>query len=861
MTYRRACLTVLFLFGAMMPGLATSQPPARDSLPLVPLRTPWPEITAIDVVSLGSGTHLQVTASGDGWVSLAPLYFGGPRYVKARLLVTAAEAAGWAARMRASLSRGLDVGAAGDSAVLSLPSLGWGPGRLHGTRWHPGGRQMQGNLRLSLCGPAHVGYDVGDAAWLRLAAVMDRAARVALAARRSAKLPTLERPYYLSEVSCGAVPLGDNDEPRYPEHAGKSRTAYEVGVQLVVDTAGRVEPGTIEVLPGTDTIFANAARTLVASWRFSRAWWSGWPVRQIAQFAIVFDPEARPDRVVMHRAFFGRYEPRLLFEPTDDGRVLVMHGSWTGTGDFTGRREWYEPDTMRAWLAQLEARVAQDRVSPKRRGQETGSQYIGLGTDWRHGPRLMAGYAPQLAFSDPSNHPDSIVPLRAQLDGCGTSYYWGERVDSAFLARVRRAVSAAHARRSAPAPVTDRVYTAAEVACRAAIAEITLGDARFPSARAEPLGPQSPALNEARAWAEVMTSFVVDTLGHVVPGTLSIMRGSDFRAAAALEQEIGRYAFSPAYRSGRRVRQRMIRTWLFLPTPICERQDAGIDCPRRYGPNEERKVVRIEETKPTPPRDITPPPKPAPGPTPYETVGRALRGCYLLTLFPGPNDVAAVDSTRRIAFEIDTLGLVRPKVLTVAPGVEIGGLARWVPGGRGHALTFWGRESGPRLLVLVDRDSATAYALLPRDSTPNRVDGRAKLKRIECGVPNVALLEVARVWGSTALETAAKRRGTGGLTVIVEDEHGGRLQRARVKFVPTPGQDARVCGRIQPVSFDEEHPATLTCLPVDTQVIQASAIGYRAKRWRVNIRAGYTDTTHVRLARETCDLACMQGAP
>jgi hypothetical protein len=195
---------------------------------------------------------------------------------------------------------------------------------------------------------------------------------------------------------------------------------------------------------------------------------------------------------------------------------------------------------------------------------------------------LLAGYAPAVTAVDSFSRPDTVAQLRASLVGCGNRYFFGDIVDSALLARAVRATRSGRRVRRAASRPSGRVYDAGEVACRATITEARVANPRFPGAQLHRVGPYSASMAAPNARAELLTSFVVDTLGRVEPGSLVILRGGDPRAASALRRGIGSYDFVPARRSGVRVRQRVIRTWVFVPPTACAEVDAAIVCPRHY---------------------------------------------------------------------------------------------------------------------------------------------------------------------------------------------------------------------------------------------------------------------------------------
>jgi protein TonB len=58
------------------------------------------------------------------------------------------------------------------------------------------------------------------------------------------------------------------DEPRYPELLRKAGIGGQVRVEFVIDTAGRVENGSVRILASTHELFSAAARAAVSTWLF-----------------------------------------------------------------------------------------------------------------------------------------------------------------------------------------------------------------------------------------------------------------------------------------------------------------------------------------------------------------------------------------------------------------------------------------------------------------------------------------------------------------------------------------------------------------------------------------------------------------
>lgn len=498
------------------------------------------------------------------------------------MFITPAQAGRWAQRIRATVDSTKSPGAPRDTTAL--PVLGRGATWVYGKRMSGGREPAVTRLDFTLCDTYGGVSSVDDRMLLRIAGVFEAAARLASADTPVPRPPTLNRPYFASEVGCPAVPRLENVRPSYPDlPAGAPRLAHEVGVRVIVDTSGQVESHSVEVLPDTPEIFADAARKLLAHWRFSPPRIGEWPVRQVAHVVLSFDPDARPAREVMFESLGSRPEPRLFFDAAMDGRVRVTHGSQEPDGSLKGMREWFEPELLLTWVQRADSMLADDAVHPVIWRQPPGG-YPGIGEGYFPGGGTLAAMYPGAVFArDSTSRPDTILHPRAQLAGCTSTFYWGERIDAAFLQRVRRAVTIAKRNQPVPAPIPDRVYDADEVACGARLANIDVRDPRFPYVRdRQRLGPYPETMRAENARSEVMASFIVDTVGRAEAGSLVAMPGSDRRAVGALQQEIDTFLFTHATRGGRRVRQRVVQTWVFAPSPRCVNEMASLECEHTY---------------------------------------------------------------------------------------------------------------------------------------------------------------------------------------------------------------------------------------------------------------------------------------
>ena len=76
--------------------------------------------------------------------------------------------------------------------------------------------------------------------------------------------------------------------PRYPDSLFQARTPGRVVVEFVVDTAGKVEPPTIDVLESSHPLFAQAVREALLAAHFQAAWSKGRRVRQYVQLPFSF---------------------------------------------------------------------------------------------------------------------------------------------------------------------------------------------------------------------------------------------------------------------------------------------------------------------------------------------------------------------------------------------------------------------------------------------------------------------------------------------------------------------------------------------------------------------------------------------
>jgi hypothetical protein len=328
----------------------------------------------------------------------------------------------------------------------------------------------------------------------------------------------------------------------------------DLGAQFVVDTAGRVERGSIAFLPGTNARLAGSARTSIARWHFTPAEIDGTSVRQIVQMPLSLAPKlpASPSRT-------------FRLEGTADGWVhlINMRG---GSSDVL--QEWYDPDSVDAWVAEVRALNREGDALPKD-VEMMSERSASLGA--MQGIRFTAGYF---------RHGRALDP-RSNIWGCGGAFNEGEQPvgDAAMFLDAARD---ARAKRSPPLDPNAVVYSANDVACPAWLPWRRSPQREFERVWQYPVGPYPASMRATNARADVLASFIVDTTGAPELATVRVMERSDARANKALSAALRTLRFRPATRSGVKVRQRVIQSIRFEPPPICATVRSGPACRRPY---------------------------------------------------------------------------------------------------------------------------------------------------------------------------------------------------------------------------------------------------------------------------------------
>jgi TonB family protein len=84
------------------------------------------------------------------------------------------------------------------------------------------------------------------------------------------------------------APRADNARPVYPSALRASGLEGDVVVRFVVDTAGRVEAGSIVIVRASHSLFADAVRSWLPRTRYTPAEVDGRPVRQLVEQRVGF---------------------------------------------------------------------------------------------------------------------------------------------------------------------------------------------------------------------------------------------------------------------------------------------------------------------------------------------------------------------------------------------------------------------------------------------------------------------------------------------------------------------------------------------------------------------------------------------
>jgi len=124
---------------------------------------------------------------------------------------------------------------------------------------------------------------------VRLAEVPDSLAEVRRA-NAFAKAYTSDQVDMVARLDSGSL------RPSYPDSLYRAGVGGRVVVEFVVDSAGAVDPASVDVMASTDPRFALAVRQALTLTRFVPATLRGRHVRQVVQLPVEFTPPVKTDR-------------------------------------------------------------------------------------------------------------------------------------------------------------------------------------------------------------------------------------------------------------------------------------------------------------------------------------------------------------------------------------------------------------------------------------------------------------------------------------------------------------------------------------------------------------------------------------
>jgi TonB family protein len=110
-------------------------------------------------------------------------------------------------------------------------------------------------------------------------------------AQREFRLTRPARAYAAGQVERPVVPLASNVGPRYPADLRGRHVAGRVVAQFVIDTAGRVRPGSFRATAWDELAFVAAVREAVYAMRFRPATIDGRAVPQLVTQTFDFRPD------------------------------------------------------------------------------------------------------------------------------------------------------------------------------------------------------------------------------------------------------------------------------------------------------------------------------------------------------------------------------------------------------------------------------------------------------------------------------------------------------------------------------------------------------------------------------------------
>lgn len=130
---------------------------------------------------------------------------------------------------------------------------------------------------------AQIGVTVGTAELRRFVQLLNSAASVAK------HLPAREFGARAPLRTSGAIPIPETQQVPYPKALREMRMTGEVRARFIVDSLGRVRPGTFKVLFSNHSEFSEAVRTHSRSFRFIPAMVDRQPVSQMVAQSFIFN--------------------------------------------------------------------------------------------------------------------------------------------------------------------------------------------------------------------------------------------------------------------------------------------------------------------------------------------------------------------------------------------------------------------------------------------------------------------------------------------------------------------------------------------------------------------------------------------
>jgi TonB family protein len=145
-----------------------------------------------------------------------------------------------------------------------------------------------GSLPAEFSGPRDLDRCGVIAIWSRPSRSTARRREVPAPAPRVVATEAVGEPFGSDQVDQPARPDSGALTPSYPDSLFRAGVTGRVIAEFVVDTAGRVEAGSVDLYDQSDARFADAVRATLARAHFQPAMRGGRPVRQSMQVPFVF---------------------------------------------------------------------------------------------------------------------------------------------------------------------------------------------------------------------------------------------------------------------------------------------------------------------------------------------------------------------------------------------------------------------------------------------------------------------------------------------------------------------------------------------------------------------------------------------